>query len=101
MEYNYEPYVAETQEKLTPLAKSISKEGFSTLTIWNSITPPDAVKFPHEQVATCVQYKVDLMNDIVALLENMSIPTRELPPDPCGNFENAILTIQGFVSTNK
>jgi len=101
MEYNYEPYVAETQKTLTPLAQSISKEGFSTLTILKSITPPDAVKFPHEQVATCVQYKVDLMNEIAALLENMTNSTQQLPSDQCGNFENAILTIQAFVNANK
>ncbi len=95
-----DPYRKVTQANVTPVAQEISNEGFTLLTAWHSATPPPELKLPHEQIETCIQYKIDWANDVINLLQQYIIPTRDLSADPCGNFINSTSAISSYLKAH-
>jgi len=87
------------QRGLIPIARSISDDGFALRIIWNSVEPPAEVRFPHEQIDECIQYQIDLANELIELIDQSITHTGELN-NPCGNVFNAISAIRQYVESN-
>lgn len=97
-ENQFNEWIKPTQVNVTPIAQKISNEGFKILTALRSVTPPSELIFPHEQIVSCIQFKVDYANDIIKMLEQYITPTRELGADPCGNYSNSLLAINAYLN---
>ena len=97
----YVPFNQEIRNKVLPLAQKISSDGFNLKTAWNSVSPPPDVGLPHEQIGSCIQFKIDMANGIIAMLTQYTTPANNTAINPCANFQDALSAIQTYVNNNR
>ncbi len=96
-----QPSYSQPIAQITTSAKKVSSDGFALLTAWNSVTPPAAVKLPHEQVAACIQFNIDTANQIIAMITKAIPPSGNVSTNPCDNAQDALSAIQTYVNNNR
>jgi len=86
---------------LAPAANLVSSDGFSVLSKFNSMTPPSSIKTAHDQIASCIQYKVEMAAEIEqSITTNYFLPNLQ-ESDPCNLLEPALANLEQYIEENK
>ena len=88
-------------ESVAPAAKKVASSGFSVLSSFDSVNPPPSIKTAHDQITSCVQYKVETMAEIErSITTNFFIPNFQ-ESDPCNLLDTALANLEDFSHENR
>ena len=86
---------ANLAENLLPTLSSVKQNGFVIVTKLEGINPPDSIKVAHERVSSCVRYKVETANAMIAFLDTGN--DSNFPTGDCNFFEESLQMISDFI----
>ena len=67
----------------------------------NSVIPPPTIKTTHEQIASCIKYKVEYTAELESSITSNYFDLKINESDPCNLLDSALNDLERYMEENR